>query len=234
MALPKLDTPTYQLELPSNQQVVKYRPFLVKEQKILMMAQDADDKEDSYNMLAEIVDGCTFNNIDIKTMPIFDFEYLFMKIRCKSVGESADLNILCPDDNETRVPVTIDLDEIDVQVEDGHSNVVGVNDSIKIVMRYPTVNDIKSVGEAETLNNVMTLLKVCIHEIHDGDTIHNMIDVTSKELDEFIDSLPTDTFEKMAIFFDTMPKLTHVVEVKNPKTEVTSEVVIQGMDSFFS
>ena len=234
MALPKLDTPTYQLELPSNQQVVKYRPFLVKEQKILMMAQDADDKEDSYNMLAEIVDGCTFNNVDIKTMPIFDFEYLFMKIRCKSVGESAELSVLCPDDEVTRVPVTIDLDGIDVQVEDGHSNVVGVNDSIKIIMRYPTVNDIKSVGEAETLNNVMTLLKVCINEIHDGDTIHNMIDVTSKELDEFIDSLPTDTFEKMAIFFDTMPKLTHVIEVKNPKTEVTSEVVIQGMESFFS
>ena len=234
MALPKLDTPTYQLELPSNQQVVKYRPFLVKEQKILMMAQDADDKEDSYNMLAEIVDGCTFNNVDIKTMPIFDFEYLFMKIRCKSVGESAELSVLCPDDGVTRVPVTIDLDGIDVQVEDGHSNVVGVNDSIKIIMRYPTVNDIKSVGEAETLNNVMTLLKVCINEIHDGDTIHNMIDVTSKELDEFIDSLPTETFEKMATFFDTMPKLTHVIEVKNPKTEVTSEVVIQGMESFFS
>jgi len=234
MALPKLDTPTYQLELPSNQQVVKYRPFLVKEQKILMMAQDADDKEDSYNMLAEIVDGCTFNNVDIKTMPIFDFEYLFMKIRCKSVGESAELSVLCPDDGVTRVPVTIDLDGIDVQVEDGHSNVVGVNDSIKIIMRYPTVNDIKGVSEAETLNNVMTLLKVCINEIHDGDTIHNMIDVTSKELDEFIDSLPTETFEKMATFFDTMPKLTHVIEVKNPKTEVTSEVVIQGMESFFS
>ena len=234
MALPKLDTPTYQLELPSNQQVVKYRPFLVKEQKILMMAQDADNKEDSYNMLSEIVDGCTFNNVDIKTMPIFDFEYLFMKIRCKSVGESTELSVLCPDDNETRVPVTVNLDGIDVQVEDGHSNVVGVNDSIKIVMRYPTVNDIKSVNEAETLNNVMTLLKVCINEIHDGDTIHNMIDVTSKELDEFIDSLPTETFEKMATFFDTMPKLTHVIEVKNPKTEVTSEVVIQGMESFFS
>ena len=234
MALPKLDTPTYQLELPSNQQVVKYRPFLVKEQKILMMAQDADNKEDSYNMLSEIVDGCTFNNVDIKTMPIFDFEYLFMKIRCKSVGESTELSVLCPDDNETRVPITVNLDGIDVQVEDDHSNVIGVNDSIKIVMRYPTVNDIKSVNEAETLNNVMTLLKVCISEIHDGDTIHNMIDVTSKELDEFIDSLPTETFEKMAIFFDTMPKLTHVIEVKNPKTEVTSEVVIQGMESFFS
>jgi len=234
MALPKIDTPSYQLELPSNQKVVKYRPFLVKEQKILMMAQDADNKEDSYNMLADIVDGCTFNSIDIKTMPIFDFEYLFLKIRCKSVGETADLNILCPDDNETRVPVTVDLDEIDVQVEENHINVVGVNESIKIIMRYPTVNDIKSVGEAETLNNVMKLLKVCIHEIHDGDTIHSMIDITNTELDEFIDSLPTETFEKMAEFFDTMPKLTHVVEVKNPKTEVTSEVVIQGMESFFS
>ena len=111
---------------------------------------------------------------------------------------------------------------------------VGVNESIKIIMRYPTVNDIKSVGEAETLNNIMKLLKVCIHEIHDGDTIHSMVDITNTELDEFIDSLPTETFEKMAEFFDTMPKLTHVVEVKNPKTEVTSEVVIQGMESFFS
>ena len=234
MALPKIDTPSYQLELPSNQQVVKYRPFLVREQKILMMAQEAENKEDTYNMLSDIVGGCTFNSIDIKTMPIFDFEYLFLKIRCKSVGETADLNILCPDDNETRVPVTVDLDEIDVQVEENHINVVGVNESIKIIMRYPTVNDIKSVGEAETLNNVMKLLKVCIHEIHDGDTIHSMIDITNTELDEFIDSLPTETFEKMAEFFDTMPKLTHVVEVKNPKTEVTSEVVIQGMESFFS
>jgi len=234
MALPKIDTPSYQLELPSNQQVVKYRPFLVREQKILMMAQDADNKDDAYNMLADVVGGCTFNSFDIKTMPIFDFEYLFLKIRCKSVGESAELSILCPDDNVTRVPVTVDLDEVDVQVEDDHNNVVGVNDNIKIIMRYPTVADIKSVDEAETLNNIMKLLKVCIHEIHDGDTIHSMIDVTSKELDEFVDSLSTEVFEKIGEFFNTMPKLTHVVEVKNPKTEVTSEVVIQGLESFFS
>ena len=234
MALPKLDTPTYQLELPSNKQVIKYRPFLVKEQKILMMAQDADDKEDAYNMLAGIVDGCTFNNVDIKTMPIFDFEYLFLKIRCKSVGESTELSVLCPDDNETRVPITVNLDEVDVQVEENHSNVIGVNDNIKIIMRYPTVNDIKSVGEAETLNNMMKLLNVCIQEVHEGDTIHNMVDVTNAELNEFIDSLPTDTFEKMGDFFSTMPKLTHVVEIKNPKTEVTSEVIVQGLDSFFS
>jgi len=234
MALPKIDTPSYQLELPSNQQVVKYRPFLVREQKILMMAQDADNKDDAYNMLADVVGGCTFNSFDIKTMPIFDFEYLFLKIRCKSVGESAELSILCPDDNVTRVPVTVDLDEVDVQVEDDHNNVVGVNDNIKIIMRYPTVADIKSVDEAETLNNIMKLLKVCIHEIHDGDTIHSMIDVTSKELDEFVDNLSTEVFEKIGEFFNTMPKLTHVLEVKNPKTEVRSEVVIQGLESFFS
>jgi len=234
MALPKIDTPSYQLELPSNQQVVKYRPFLVREQKILMLAQEAENKEDTYNMLSDIVGGCTFNSVDIKTMPIFDFEYLFLKIRCKSVGETVELSILCPDDEETRVPVTINLDVIDVQVEDDHNNVIGVNDSIKIIMRHPTVGDIKSVDETETLNNIMKLLKVCIHEIHDGDTIHSMIDVTNKELDEFVDSLSTEVFEKIGEFFNTMPKLTHVVEIKNPKTEVTSEIVLQGMESFFS
>jgi len=234
MALPKIDTPSYQLELPSNQQVVKYRPFLVREQKILMMAQEAENKEDTYNMLSDIVGGCTFNSIDIKTMPIFDFEYLFLKIRCKSVGETVELSVLCPDDEKTRVPVTVNLDIVDVQVEDDHNNVIGVNDSIKIIMRHPTVGDIKSVDEAETLNNIMKLLKVCIHEIHDGDTIHSMIDVTNKELDEFVDSLSTEVFEKIGEFFNTMPKLTHVLEIKNPKTEVTSEVVLQGMESFFS
>jgi hypothetical protein len=234
MALPKIDTPSYQLELPSNQQVVKYRPFLVREQKILMMAQDADNKDDAYDMLADVVGGCTFNSFDIKTMPIFDFEYLFLKIRCKSVGETVELSVLCPDDEKTRVPVTVNLDIVDVQVEDDHNNVIGVNDSIKIIMRHPTVGDIKSVDEAETLNNIMKLLKVCIHEIHDGDTIHSMIDVTSKELDEFVDNLSTEVFEKIGEFFNTMPKLTHVLEVKNPKTEVRSEVVIQGLESFFS
>ena len=234
MALPKIDTPSYQLELPSNQQVVKYRPFLVREQKILMMAQEAENKEDTYNMLSDIVGGCTFNSIDIKTMPIFDFEYLFLKIRCKSVGETVELSVLCPDDEKTRVPVTVNLDIVDVQVEDDHNNVIGVNDSIKIIMRHPTVGDIKSVDEAETLNNIMKLLKVCIQEIHDGDTIHSMIDVTNKELDEFVDSLSTEVFEKIGEFFNTMPKLTHVLEIKNPKTEVTSEVVLQGMESFFS
>ena len=233
MALPKLDTPTYQLELPSNQQVIKYRPFLVKEQKILMMAQDADNKEDTYGMLSEIIDGCTFNTIDISTMPLFDFEYLFMQIRCKSVGESAEVSVLCPDDNITRVPVTIDLSEIDVQIEDTHSNVIGVNEDIKIIMRYPTVNDIKD-EMMQKYENAMKLIKMYATEIHDGDTIHNTIDATAKELDDFIDSLPTEVFEKLGNFFNTMPRLTHVLQVKNPKTEVTSEVVVQGLESFFS
>ena len=157
-----------------------------------------------------------------------------MQIRCKSVGESAEISVLCPDDNITRVPVTIDLSEIDVQIEVTHCNVIGVNENIKIIMRYPTVNDIKDVNDAEVLKNAMKLIKTCIHEIHDGDTIHNTIDATTKELDDFIDSLPTEVFEKLGNFFNTMPRLTHVLQVKNPKTEVTSEVVIQGLDSFFS
>ena len=234
MALPKLNTQTFELNVPSTDEKIKYRPFLVKEQKILMMAQDADNKEDTYGMLSEIIDGCTFNTIDISTMPLFDFEYLFMQIRCKSVGESAEVSVLCPDDNITRVPVTIDLSEIDVQIEDTHSNVIGVNENIKIIMRYPTVNDIKSVDDAEVMKNAMKLIKTCIHEIHDGDTIHNTIDATAKELDDFIDSLPTEVFEKLGNFFNTMPRLTHVLRVKNPKTEVTSEVVVQGLESFFS
>ena len=233
MALPKLDTPTYQLELPSNQQVIKYRPFLVKEQKILMMAQDADNKEDTYGMLSEIIDGCTFNTIDISTMPLFDFEYLFMQIRCKSVGESAEVSVLCPDDNITRVPVTIDLSDIDVQIEDTHSNVIGVNENIKIIMRYPTVNDIKSVDNAEVMKNAMKLIKTCIHEIHDGDTIHNTIDATAKELDDFIDSLPTEVFEKLGNFFNTMPRVKHTITYNNPKSGKEFKLTLNGANDFF-
>ena len=209
------------------------RIILLKEQKILMMAQDADNKEDTYGMLSEIIDGCTFNTIDISTMPLFDFEYLFMQIRCKSVGESAEVSVLCPDDNITRVPVTIDLSDIDVQIEDTHSNVIGVNENIKIIMRYPTVNDIKSVNDAETMSNAMKLIKTCILEIHDGDTIHNTIDATAKELDDFIDSLPTEVFEKLGNFFNTMPRVKHTITYNNPKSGKEFKLTLNGANDFF-
>ena len=235
MALPKLDTPTYTLELPSTGEEIKYRPFLVKEQKTLLILQESEDKRDIINGLQKIVTDCTFDKLNMSKMPIFDFEYLFLKIRCKSVGETAELNLTCPDDNVTTVPVTINLDEIDVQVTEEHTDTIKITDNINMILRWPTVYD---VGDVESttdnlVDNVIALLKKCITQINEGDTIHNRTDMSSEELDEFIDSLPSDTFEDVGKYFETMPQLLHVVNITNPNTKVDSEIVIQGLESFF-
>jgi len=233
MALPKLDIPTYTLELPSTGEEVKYRPFLVKEQKTLMILQESDSKKDVYNVLKELVTSCTFDNLNVSKMPLFDFEYIFLKIRCKSVGETTELSLLCPDDVETRVPVTINLDEIDVQINDEHTNAIVITDKISMTLRWPTIKDVSDLNDNNMMNDIMILLDRCVQEIIDGDTVHKKIDMTKKELSEFIDSLPTETFEQIGKFFETMPKLLHVVNVKNPKTNVESEVIVEGIDSFF-
>ena len=235
MALPKLDTPTYTLELPSTGEEIKYRPFLVKEQKTLLILQESEDKRDIINGLQKIVTDCTFDKLKMSKMPIFDFEYLFLKIRCKSVGETAELNLTCPDDNVTTVPVTINLDEIDVQVTEEHTDTIKITDNINMVLRWPTIHD---VGDVEVttdnlVDNVLALLKKCITQINEGDTIHNRTDMSSEELDEFIDSLPSDTFEDVGKYFETMPQLLHVVNITNPNTKVDNEIVIQGLESFF-
>ena len=235
MALPKLDTPTYTLELPSTGEEIKYRPFLVKEQKTLLILQESEDKRDIINGLQKIVTDCTFDKLNMSKMPIFDFEYLFLKIRCKSVGETAELNLTCPDDNVTTVPVTINLDEIDVKVTEEHTDTIKITDNINMVLRWPTIHD---VGDVEVttdnlVDNVLALLKKCITQINEGDTIHNRTDMSSEELDEFIDSLPSDTFEDVGKYFETMPQLLHVVNITNPNTKVDSEIVIQGLESFF-
>ena len=234
MALPKLDTPTDTLELPSTGEEIKYRPFLVKEQKTLMILQESEDsKKDIYNALTTMVTDCTFNNVNVDRMPVFDFEYVFLKIRCKSVGETAELNILCPDDDETRVPVTINLDEIDVQVSDEHVNSVQVSDNISMILRWPTIKDVSNIGTDDIVDSTMKLLQTCITEVIDGDTVHRRSDFNSEELNEFIDSLPFECFEQIGNFFQTMPKLLHMVKVKNPKTNVESEVKLEGIDNFF-
>ena len=235
MALPKLDTPTYTLELPSTGEEIKYRPFLVKEQKTLLILQESEDKRDIINGLQKIVTDCTFDKLNMSKMPIFDFEYLFLKIRCKSVGETAELNLTCPDDNVTTVPVTINLDEIDVQVTEEHTDTIKITDNINMVLRWPPIHD---VGDVEVttdnlVDNVLALLKKCITQINEGDTIHNRTDMSSEELDEFIDSLPSDTFEDVGKYFETMPQLLHVVNITNPNTKVDNEIVIQGLESFF-
>ena len=233
MALPKLNTLTYELELPSTGEKLKYRPFLVKEQKALMIAQESEDTKALENTFAQILNNCVLDDIDPYVMPMFDIEYIFLRIRGKSVGEKVKLNVLCPDDEKTRVDVEIDLEKVDVQMDENHTNVVQITDDVSMIMKYPCLGNITGFTFNTGTENLFSLIKKCIHEIHDGDTVHNKVDMSEKELDEFIDSMSTENFENVANFFETLPKLVHVVEVKNPKTKKKNEIPIEGLQSFF-
>ena len=233
MALPKLKTPIYTLDLPSTGEKVKYRPFLVKEQKILMMAQESENETEIFDAVTTLVNSCTFDKIDGKKSPLFDIEYIFLKIRSKSVGETTTINVLCPDDNETYAPVSIKFDDVYVQMIDNHSNIIDITDDIKMVMKYPQLSDIKSMSSVKNeQSQVFDILKKCIWEVHHGDVIHNRVDVTDSDIEEFIDNFTTEQFEKVTQFFNTMPKLRHAVKVTNPKTKVESELVLEGLESF--
>jgi len=235
MALPKLNTPKYELELPSTGEKIKFRPFLVKEQKILMMAQESDNETEITDAIATIIYACTDGVVDSKNSPLFDVEYVFLQLRAKSVGETAKLKIKCPDDEKTFVDVEVKLDEISVQMTDDHSNEIKITDAIKIVMKYPVLNDMRKMGGADKeVDNVFGLLKSCIWEIHDGDTVYNKVDMTAKEIEEFVDNLNTAQFESLMDFFKTMPKLRHAISVTNPKTKKKSEVMLEGLDSFLA
>ena len=234
MALPKLETPVYELEQPSTGETIKYRPFLVKEQKTLMMASESNDDKQVKEALAGLITNCTFSKIDPYKLPLFDVEFLFLRIRGKSVGEKIDLNLLCPDDNETRVNKSINLEEIGVNMKVGHTNEIDITDKIKMVMRYPTLNDMTDMSsDTNNIDDVFSMIRRCVHEIHDDKKVYNRVDMSDSELEEFIDSLTGDQFEKVGGFFETMPKVQHSVEVTNPKTKKKGEVVIEGIQSFF-
>ena len=231
MALPKLNTPQHELELPSTGEKVKFRPFLVKEQKLLMMAQESDKEEEISEAVMNIIDSCT-TGIDARKLPIFDIEYVFLKLRTKSVGETAEIKVKCPDDNKTFVDVTIKLDEVAVHMTADHTNVVQLTDNIKMIMKYPLMNDMKGVDFTDGISGSFSLISKCVHEIHDGDEIHNRVDMTDKELDDFVDTMDTQQFENIMEFFNTMPKLRHAITVINPKTKKKGEVMLEGLDSF--
>ena len=234
MALPKIQTMTYELELPSTAEKVKYRPFLVKEQKILMQAHESEDPDDINNSLATIISQCTFNKVDPWKLPSFDAEYLFLKIRGKSVGDKVKVSVGCPDDNETRVDIDVNLEDVNVTMPLDHSNEIELLENIKLIMTYPTLKDIGAVEKVEgEVEQLFTMLKRCIFQIHEGDTIHQNVDMDQDELEEFINSLSTEHLDKINEFFDTMPKLTHAIKVKNPNTKKTGEVLIEGIQSFF-
>jgi hypothetical protein len=238
MTLPKVEVPTYELTLPSQDIKVKYRPFLVKEEKILLIAAETGGQKELVQAIKDIVDACTFEKIDASKLPIFDLEYLFLQIRAKSVGEIAKIKVLCPDDNETYADIAVDLSKVEVQVDDSHSNkiIIDKQKNLGIIFKYPTIDSISLKAGEDVKANTETLFSVlvgCIDHIFEGEKVYHSTDSTVKELNEFLENLSQSNFEKLKQFFETIPKLTHELEVENPKTKVKSKVTLSGVQDFF-
>ena len=235
MALPILDTATYELTLPSSDVQVKYRPFLVKEEKILLLAMESANAGEITKALKEIVHACTFGSINVNMLPTFDLEYIFLNVRAKSVGEVAKLKLLCPDDKETYANVELDLSKVEVQVDEDHTNTIQINDKLKMVMKYPTIDSFDPQQDSQNMKTeqLFDVIQRTVYEIYDGETVHKASDYTKKEMDEFLESLTSEHFNKIQKFFTSMPRLEHEVELENPKTKVKSKVVLKGLQSFF-
>jgi len=235
MALPKLESPKYDMTVPSTGQEIKYRPFLVREEKILLLAMEEGTENASHNAVLDLVNSCTFGNIGNVTDPMFDVEYAFIKIRSKSVSETINVNLLCPDDGKTYVEKFIDIDDIQILMDDNHSTHVNLSDTLSIDFTYPTIKTtLKSLNINSETERVFFIIKSCIHTIHFGEDIYSIVDISKKELDGFIDSLTQEMFEKLQKFFSTMPKLKHNIEIENPVTGIVSEVTLEGLGDFLN
>ena len=235
MGLPKLNTPTYDLVLPSTEETIKYRPFLVKEQKLLLMAQNSKNKKEMLDAIAQIMDNCTFGKINAQESFVFDVEYVFLQIRRKSVGDKVTLNLLCEDDGITRVPTEVDLGEIAIEVGENHTNEIILNDNVKMVMAYPKIHTMDKINLDKSANETsLDIISHCVHQIIDDDKVYEMADISSKELTEFIESMNQQNLEDILAFFNTMPKLRHEIKVINPNTNVENTINIEGIDSFFT
>ena len=238
MPLPKIATPTYELELPSTGKSIKYRPFLVKEEKVLVIALESEDTKQITNAIKAVLKNCVLTKgIKVETLPTFDIEYLFLNIRGKSVGEELEVNIVCPDDGETNVPVFIDLDSIQVQKDDDHTNQIKLDDDLMMEMKYPSLEQfIKNnfdFQEGNQMDQSFELIATCIDKIYNEDEVWATADCTKKEVKEFLESMNSSQFKEIEKFFESMPKLKHTIEITNPKTKVKSEVVLEGLASFF-
>ena len=237
MALPSVEVPRYELTLPSQDTKVQFRPFVVKEEKILLMAMESKDNNEIITATKEIINACTFEQLDVDKLPMFDVEYLLLQIRAKSVGEISKFKVICPDDKQTATDVEVDLSKIEVQVDDEHTNKVVVDEkrNLGLVLNYPSL-EITKAGfdvnktDVDTMFNVITS---CIDHIFEGEKIFPAKDSTKEELKSFLEELPQSAFLNIRKFFDTMPQLRHEVEVTNPKTNVKSKVTFKGLQDFF-
>lgn len=237
MALPKIEVPTYELTLPSEDKKIKYRPFLVREEKILYIAMETGQNKEMINALKDVVGACTFDVLNVDRLPIFDVEYLFLQIRAKSVSEITKFRAICPDDGKTYVETEVDLTKVEVQVDDEHTNRIMLESerNLGLVLKYPTLKnyDVGRGLDNIEIDKVFNILIDCIDHIFEGDKIYPAKDTSKQELKEFIEGLPQDAFTRIKSFFDTMPKLKHEVEVTNPNTNVTSKIVLTGIADFF-
>jgi hypothetical protein len=224
------------LEIPSTDEKIKYRPFLVKEEKILMMAMESKASADITQAVKDIVSECTFNKIDISNMPMFDVEYIFLQIRSKSVGEISKLKLLCPDDEKTYVDIELNLDEVKVQVGEDHTNKIELDKGMGMIMRYPTIDSFSETGIKDiNPGNMLDVISTCILQIYEknGEKTYDPKDQTKKELTEFIEQLNTKQFREVQKFFETMPKLKHEITIKNPNTKKENKVTLTGLNDFF-
>ena len=239
MPLRKIATPTYELELPSTEQTVRYRPFLVKEEKLLVLALETEDTKQITTAIKTVLKSCVLTKgIKVEQLPTFDIEYLFLNIRGKSVGEELEVKVICPDDEKTEVPITIDLDAVKVQKNEGHNKQLKLDDTLMMEMRYPSLDQfIKNNFDFKDENQMeqsFDLIGSCIDKIYNEDEVWATADCTKKEVKEFLESMNSSQFKDIEKFFETMPKLSHTIKVKNPKTKVESEVVLEGLASFFA
>ena len=230
MGLPKLNTPTYELVLPSTEETIKYRPFLVKEQKLLLLAQESENKKEMLDAISQIIENCTFGKINSKEAYLFDVEYVFLQIRRKSIGDKITLNLLCNDDGITRVPTEIDLNDVKVEIGDNHTNKIQLTDDVQLIMTYPRIYTIDSINS----DNSYDIVVKCVHQITEGDKIYERVDMSDEDLIEFIESMNTDNLNSVLDFFDTMPKIKHQIKVINPNTNVENTINMEGIESFFT
>lgn len=239
MPLPTISTTVHELELPSTGKTIKYRPFLVREEKVLLMALETNDTKEISNAVKEVLKNCVkTKGIQVENLPTFDIEYLFLNIRAKSVGEEIEVNIICPDDEETEVPVKLMVNDIKIQKNPDHTTRIQLDDNLMMEMKYPSLEQfIKNNFDISSTNNIdqsFELIASCIDKIFNEEEVWDSSDVTQKEMMEFLDQMDTKMFQKIEKFFETMPKLAHKIKVKNPNTKVESEVTLEGLASFFS
>ena len=239
MPLPKISAPSYELVIPSSKKKIKYRPFLVKEEKILILAMESQDTKQIANAVKDVISHCILTRgIKVERLSTFDIEYLFLNIRGKSVGEELEVNIICPDDETTEVPVTINLDEIKVEKSEDHSNKIKIDSSIMMELKYPSLDEfIKNnfdFKEGNQMEQSFDLIASCIDKIYTEDEVWASADCTKKEMKDFLEQMNSSQFKEIEKFFETMPKLSHTVKVTNPKTKVESDIVLEGLASFFA